>query len=75
MSISLYYLVVLSILIITKENIMNLLHLFDATEAKLSAVAKEIHHGNGSLDKLKALKVEKEYLLDILALLFKELER
>ncbi len=54
---------------------MNLLHLFDATEAKLSAVAKEIHHGNGSLDKLKALKVEKEYLLDILALLFKELER
>jgi hypothetical protein len=53
---------------------MNLLHLFDETEKKLTDVKRQIDTQCYKED-LGALKKEKEYLLDILALLFKELER
>ncbi len=54
---------------------MNLLHLFDTTEARLSDVKDKLENGYGTKEYHQELKEEKEYLLDILALLFKELER
>ena len=54
---------------------MNLLHMFSKTEAKLKDINLIISLGHGTLAEIKDLKTEKEYLLDVLALLFKELER
>ena len=53
---------------------MNLLRLFTETEAKLSLVKLKLDNPYCTEDAT-TLKDEKEYLLDIIALLFKELER
>lgn len=54
---------------------MTLLKLFDITELKLDRINLELKDIKTPKEKLTSLKEEKEYLLDVLAILFKELER
>lgn len=57
---------------------MNLLHLFNETERRLESVKAELEATGDNefrVEHRKQLKDEKEYLLSILAILFKELER
>lgn len=53
---------------------MNLLHMFDATEKRLAAVNDALMNPHGIKAEREVLKDEKEYLLDILDMLFIELE-
>lgn len=54
---------------------MTLLKLFNITELKLDRINLELKDIKTPKEKLTSLKEEKEYLLDVLAILFKELER
>ncbi len=53
---------------------MNILRLFDKTESMLRVVNNKIRSPY-TQESREELKEQKDYLLDILALLFKELER